>query len=979
MRLPDPWKIAFAYLLLSLAWILGSDRLLLNLAPSPQALTFWQSVKGLVFVLLSGGLILFLTQAFERKWQRNLQSWKTSEERFRTLLENSRELIYLLDREGHIRYVSPNVGQVLNYDPLGHTRQNLRVLDFVHPEDRPYAEAALEDLLRHPGEVREYRLRILDGWGRARVVRVWGKNLLRDPTVQGIVLNVMDETEIEEERSRFKGVLEALPGVVYQARVTEGQDPAYAPLFYASPQSETLFGYLAESLLQDPAFYFQKVHPEDRAGLEETVRRAVAEPGKVQVYTYRFLHGKRKTWVWLRDTLVFDPETRLLTGYTYDVSQEVEQETRFRTLAETAPALILLWQLESLEDPESARLVFANPMVTETTGYTPEELASRPIWELVHPADRETVRNRGLARLRGENPPARYAFRILAKGGEVRWLDYSAARVEVMGKPAILGVGLDITEAKEKELALEAFARVSLALRRSEDLKEMMEHALDAALGALEAPVGSILLYDRDTGRLEEAASRGWLKHIPTPPTLAEEGMVARAFQGEVVVSPDLKNDPRVRPGAKPLVPEGFSGVVVPILAGTEPIGALTLAWPHPRTPTPAEVERAQLIAEAMGNAVRRANLRRKLAQRVEQLEALRAIDQAILASLDLAPSLEVLLDKIFLLPVDAAAFFLYKPEEKALVFSASRGFRNPKAFAPRSLRLGQGHVGRAALLGEKVAVDDLEKEPGSHPAFTRQEALVSERAYPLLARGKLLGVLAVFTRRPWDLSPDEEEFLEALVGQSALALDSIQTLRELQKSQRELEAAYELTLLGWAKAVELRDQETAGHTERVTELTLRLARALGVPEEDLDHIRRGAILHDVGKIAIPDAILLKPGPLTEEEWGVMRLHPVYAHEWLSGIPFLKKALEIPYCHHERWDGSGYPRGLKGLEIPLSARIFAVVDVYDALTSDRPYRKAWPRERALAYLKEQAGKQFDPEVVAAFLRMMAGEGLETTP
>jgi putative nucleotidyltransferase with HDIG domain len=183
------------------------------------------------------------------------------------------------------------------------------------------------------------------------------------------------------------------------------------------------------------------------------------------------------------------------------------------------------------------------------------------------------------------------------------------------------------------------------------------------------------------------------------------------------------------------------------------------------------------------------------------------------------------------------------------------------------------------------------------------------------------------------------------------------------------------LTLWGWAKAVELRDQETAGHTERVTALTLRLARALGVPEEDLEHIRRGAILHDVGKLAIPDHVLLKPGPLTEEEWAVTKKHPVYAYEWLSGIPFLRKALDIPYAHHERWDGSGYPRGLKGEAIPLSARIFAVVDVYDALTSDRPYRKAWPKEKALAYLREQAGRQFDPQVVATFLRLVEEEGL----
>ena len=898
---------------------------------------------------------------------------------FQALVENARDLVYVLDAGGAIRYASPNVRQVLGYDPEGHTRETLYALDFVHPEDRTYAEAALEDLLRHPGKTREFRLRLLDAWGRVRAVRVWGRNLLEDPAVRGIIINVHDETELEAERARLKSVLEALPGAVYQARVEERQDPAYAPLAYAAPkQTQEVLGYPAEALLEDPAFFFAKVHPEDRAQVEEAVRRAVAHPGEVQIATYRFLHGQKGTYVWLRDTLIYDPETRLLTGYTYDVNEEVaqeqartESEALFRTLAETAPALILLWQAEDPKDLTSARLAFANREALRLTGYTLEELQAKPIWEFVHPQDREVVRARGLARLKGEAPPTRYTFRVLTKEGQVRWLDYSAARVEVQGRPAVLGVGLDITEAKERERTLEAFAQVALALRQSENLKEMMESALDAALRITEAGAGALLLYEEDPPRLTEEAARGFIRRLPGAPRLEEKSLTGLALKGQVVLSPDLKNDPRLREAARPHIPEGWAGLAHPLLAGKNPVGVLLLAWPRGRLPTPPELERIQVLAETIGNAVRRAQLREKLAKRVAHLEALRQVDQAILASMDLAPSLEILLDKLFLLPLDAAAFFLCAPREKTLRLAAHRGFRTPAP--PQTLLLGQGHVGRAALTGEKVAVDDLRREPGSHPEFTREEGLVAERAYPLLARGSLLGVLAVFTRRPWDLLGEDEAFLEALVGQSALALDNLRVLRDLQKSQRELEAAYELTLWGWAKAVELRDQETAGHTERVTALTLRLAKALGVPEEDLDDLRRGAILHDVGKIAIPDSILLKPGPLTEEEWAVMKLHPVYAYEWLSGIPFLKKALEVPYAHHERWDGSGYPRGLKGLEIPLSARIFAVADVYDALTSDRPYRKAWPKEKALAYIREEAGKQFDPEVVEAFLKLMAEE------
>ena len=185
-----------------------------------------------------------------------------------------------------------------------------------------------------------------------------------------------------------------------------------------------------------------------------------------------------------------------------------------------------------------------------------------------------------------------------------------------------------------------------------------------------------------------------------------------------------------------------------------------------------------------------------------------------------------------------------------------------------------------------------------------------------------------------------------------------------------ELAEAYDTTLEGWARTLELRDKETEGHSRRVTETTLTVARALDIPEEDLVHIRRGAILHDIGKMAIPDDVLLKDGQLTETEMETIRQHPAIAYEFLERISFLKKALDIPYCHHEKWDGSGYPRGLKGRAIPLAARIFAVVDVWDAIQSERPYKKAWSRQDAIKHLHEQSGKYFDPQVVDRFLNLV---------
>ncbi len=190
------------------------------------------------------------------------------------------------------------------------------------------------------------------------------------------------------------------------------------------------------------------------------------------------------------------------------------------------------------------------------------------------------------------------------------------------------------------------------------------------------------------------------------------------------------------------------------------------------------------------------------------------------------------------------------------------------------------------------------------------------------------------------------------------------------EKITGDLRDTYDLTLSGWGRALEYRDRETEGHSQHVVELTLALAQQMGIQGRKLEDIRRGALLHDIGKMAVPDAILLKKGNLTEEEWKILRQHPRHARDLLQDIPFLKPALDIPYSHHERWDGSGYPEGLAHEAIPLAARIFAVVDVWDALISDRPYRPAWPEATALEYIRDQSGRQFDPWVVETFMKTM---------
>ncbi|MGB8214504.1 MAG: HD domain-containing phosphohydrolase [Anaerolineales bacterium] len=359
----------------------------------------------------------------------------------------------------------------------------------------------------------------------------------------------------------------------------------------------------------------------------------------------------------------------------------------------------------------------------------------------------------------------------------------------------------------------------------------------------------------------------------------------------------------------------------------------------------------------------------------LQRLSALHSIDAAIASSFDLKVTLSAILRQITgQLGVDAAEILLLNQQTGMLEFAAAHGFRtlNRQHIA---MVVGQGYAGTAALDRRTVSVPILDEQQAGFLFLQglAREKFASYYAIPLIAKNQVEGVLEIYHRSILRPTEDWFEFLATLAGQMALAIDNASLVHELQQTNIELSSAYDATIQGWSQALELRDAETEGHTRRVTDLIVRLIQAMGVEEVKIEHARRGAILHDIGKIAIPDSILLKPGPLDEHEWSVMRQHPQHAYDLLSPIPYLHPALPIPYCHHEKWDGSGYPRGLKGEEIPMVARIFSILDVYDALTSNRPYRQAWKREKALEYIQEQSGKYFDPRVVKAFMALIAGE------
>jgi len=342
---------------------------------------------------------------------------------------------------------------------------------------------------------------------------------------------------------------------------------------------------------------------------------------------------------------------------------------------------------------------------------------------------------------------------------------------------------------------------------------------------------------------------------------------------------------------------------------------------------------------------------------------------------LDLRVALQTLLELIVAqLKVDAADVLLFNQNSQMLEYEAGIGFRTSVAKQSR-VSMGQSLAGRAILERTRIHIPDLRERTGplSQQPMIYQEDFIEYHGVPLVAKGQIVGVLEIYNRSPLENDPEWLDFMETVASEVAIEIDNSRMFDGLQRSNIELSLAYDRTIEGWSRALDLRDKETEGHTQRVTKMTERLARAMGLSDQEIVHAHRGALLHDIGKMGVPDQILHKTGPLDAEEWETMRQHPVLAYEMLSSITYLKPALDIPYCHHEWWDGSGYPRGLKGEQIPLAARIFAVVDVWDALANNRSYRRAWEYEEIVEQLRALKGKQFDPVVVDRFLNILESE------
>lgn len=556
-----------------------------------------------------------------------------------------------------------------------------------------------------------------------------------------------------------------------------------------------------------------------------------------------------------------------------------------------------------------------------------------------------------------------------------------------------LGIAIErarlFQQTTEQLKELQILQTVANALNRSANIQEALERSLEAIITAMNMRCGWVVLLDGfQKNRL--AASYN------LPPELDPADWSAmrthcRCIEllqlGKLDTAIKIVECQQLKRVTSPDYPY-HSHASIPVRAGTMLLGNLNIVPPSGSAITIENYRLFSSIGDQIGVAIERARLYEQAKeQRTHEQQILLGHGQMLLGE----HNLQTILDQTIKvvsdgLQVEYAALALVVAGGKKYSIKAGLGFPREKLQEVADIPITDNSAISQSIRAKMPIIipnNDLEIQLNTYIA-DHNIKLTSSLIVPMLMGDEAIGGITVYSQSPRQWSEDESRLLSLLANQTAIAIENtrlleaehtarnhaeILYLQTIQQAQ-DITLAYDATIEGWSRALDLRDKETEEHTLRVTNLTIQLAQAFGISDVELKHIRRGALLHDIGKMGIPDNILHKSGALSDDEWTMMRQHPQLAYEMLSPIAYLLPALDIPYCHHEKWDGTGYPRGLMGEEIPLEARIFIVVDVFDALTSDRPYRPAWTKNKAIEYIRQQTGSHFDPRVVDVFLKLI---------
>ncbi|HEX8990933.1 MAG TPA: PAS domain S-box protein [Anaerolineales bacterium] len=572
--------------------------------------------------------------------------------------------------------------------------------------------------------------------------------------------------------------------------------------------------------------------------------------------------------------------------------------------------------------------------------------------------------------LRGKPVGAINAWRLRSDGlfneSELNFLISIAHQTSVSIEAARL-----LSEASQRAQQAAAIAEVGRDISATLQLDLVLERIAAYAQELLASETSAVYIYEPSDSRLHGIAAKGVdadaIKHDPVALGRGITGNIALKKVGEIVNY--AASDPRAQTiaGTEVNPVEHFMGA--PILS-KDSLTGLLVVW---RTGAdqlfaPSDLVFLSNLAQQAGVAIENARLFELERRRRQEAENLQVAATAVTSSLDLEEVLETILIALKqVAPYDSASMLLLEGDQVRI--RACKGLPNPKRALNQLFPASNALLRAIQRSGKAVIIKDAQQDP-RFEKWAGGNHIHGWLGVPLIARGQIIGYITLDSETPGAFHESDAVVAQTFAHQAAAAIDNARLFTSLENSNEELSKAYDVTLEGWGNALELRDKETQGHTRRVAHLTLRLAQRLGLQEPALTHLLRGVLVHDIGKMGVPDHILHKKKPLTQKEWEQMRRHPQYAFDLLYPISYLRPAIEVPYCHHEKWDGTGYPRGLRQEEIPLAARIFSIVDVWDALLSDRVYRKAWPRQKVIDYITEEAGKHFEPRIVEEFLKMM---------
>jgi PAS domain S-box-containing protein len=934
------------------------------------------------------GIFILSIDVSERKILEN--NLKEDERKLVTLLSNLPGVAYrcLNDPIWTMEYLSEGCLALTGYTQDVLIGENaIPFHKLIFPDDKAYVWDSIQNaILANKPYTLEYRLIAKNG----TVKWVWeqGRAVEKDATgsihLEGFITDISEQHEVKENLSRSELTSRLFIDHAPSALAMFDKNMCY---LIASERWKHDFGLSDQSIIGKSHY---DLFPELPERIKASHRQALSGE-KLHKEEDQFIRADGSvqwlTWEAL-PWYTADHEVGGIVIMSEEITKRKEAEielkksvARFQTLVEQIPAITYIAALD-----ENSTTLYISPQVEYYLGYSPDDYKSNPdIWlERLHPDDRERVLQETYEN-RANQRQLISEYRMLSKNGQIVWFRDEAKLVyDAEGQPMFLqGLMMDITEQKKNERELEQYIsqvesllEIEDAISSTLDLDRVLEFIIEKITSVVKCDYISVKNLDHDM--LNVVAFRG--KGISNKKSDSRFPLIPE--------SPDFLVIKETKPmrvtEMRTEFPQYYETLIadqieihswlgVPLVYKGQKIGNIALGRAKADPFSTSEVKLVSSIANHAAFAIENAKLFSEANTRLERISSLHEIDLAISGSIDLEIVLNVLLDQVLSqLHVEAADILLLNPQSGMLEYKVGRGFYQNK-IKQSAIRIGQGYSGKAALDHQ---VSFLPALASLEPPFPRMglidgENFISYFVAPLISKKKTVGVLEIFTRKT--LAPNQEwrDFLDTICGQAAIAIESIQLFNNLQRSTDALRYAYDATIEGWSMAMDLRDKETEGHTLRVTDLTVRLAQKLGISDEEIIHIRRGALLHDIGKLGVPDAILFKADKLSPEEWELMRRHPQLAHDMLARIEYLRPALDIPYAHHEKWDGSGYPRGLKGEQIPFPARIFAVVDVWDALRSDRPYRKAWSSKRTRDYIQSQSGKHFDPQVVKAFIELIS--------